>query len=250
MIRTAAFVRLALATSGLLSLAACTVSSPTLQDTRTLEVSVAPGSGFMIEAGSGSLELQGEADRSTIEVEAEIWQVEPNDDYTLTLETDGDGVARLVSRHGSGIGANADRIDLSVVVPESLELHVDDGSGSVRVSDLTGNVEIDDGSGSIAAARIGGDLTVDDGSGSFRAEDIGGSLSIQDNSGSITIDGIDGDVTIDDGSGSITVRNVGGVVSVSDGSGSINVDGAGDFDLRDDGSGSVNVDNIRRAERR
>lgn len=235
--------------AGMLALAACTTSQPTLQETRNLELDVPAGSRFVIDAGSGSLELRGEAGRSMIEVEAEIWQVEANDDYTLTLETDGDGVVRMVSRHGSGIGAGADRIDLSIVVPESLEVRVDDGSGSVRVSDLIGNVEIEDGSGSIAVARVGGDLTVDDGSGSFRAEDISGSLSIQDDSGSITIDGIDGDVTIDDGSGSITVRNVGGVVSVSDGSGSINVDGAGDFDLRDDGSGSVNVDNIR-AERR
>jgi hypothetical protein len=231
--------------AGLLGLTACTTRQPTLQETRNLELDVPAGSRFVIDAGSGPLELEGDGSARSIEVQAEIWQVEPNDGYTLSLETDGEGVARLISRHDSGIGMNADYIALSIRVPESLDVRIDDGSGSIQVSGLSGDLDIEDGSGSIRVSAGGGDVTVDDGSGSFRAEDISGSLSIQDDSGSITIDDIGGDVTIDDGSGSITVRNVGGVVSVSDGSGSISVDGAGDFELRDDGSGSVNLDNIR-----
>jgi hypothetical protein len=228
-----------------LGAAACTMRQPTLQETRNLELSVPAGSRFVIEAGSGPLELEGDETAEAIEVEAEIWQVEANDGYTLSLETDGKGAARLVSRHESRIGMNADYIGLSIRVPASLEVRIDDGSGSIRVSGLAGNLEIEDGSGSIRISAIGGNVTVDDGSGSFGAEDVGGSLSIDDGSGSITISDVGGDVTIDDGSGSITVRNVTGIVTVSDGSGSITVDGAEDFELRDDGSGSVNLDNIR-----
>jgi hypothetical protein len=234
-----------LAAASLLGLAACTMRQPTLQETRSLELSVPAGSRFVVDAGSGPLALEGDESAEAIEVEAEIWQVEANDGYTLSLEIDGDGAARLVSRNDSRIGMNADYIGLSIRVPASLEVLIDDGSGSIRVSGLAGNVDIQDGSGSIRVSAVGGDLTVNDGSGSFGADDIGGNVSIDDNSGSITITDAGGDVTIDDGSGSITVRDVGGMVTVSDGSGSITVDGAVDFELRDDGSGSVNLDNIR-----
>lgn len=231
----------------LLALAACSMRQPTLQETRQLELTVSPGTLFAIDAGSGSLSVKGEAGLEMIMVEAEIWQVSPNEDYTLTLEADGDENATLIAQAHTGmsVGVQNDRIDLSIRVPDSLSLRINDGSGSIRIRDLAGNVDIEDGSGSIDLTRVGGDVTVDDGSGSISIDNTEGSIRIDDGSGSITVAGTAGDIRIDDGSGSITVRNTGGKVTVSDGSGSITVDGADDFELLDDGSGSVNLDNIR-----
>ncbi|MDX1626113.1 MAG: hypothetical protein R3323_06335 [Wenzhouxiangellaceae bacterium] len=209
------------------ALAACSFSAPTLQETRELELTVAPDTRLVLDVGAGSLSVEGEAGLDEIIVVAEVWQVAANDDYTLTLEAGTDGEARLVAEAGSSIVGNSDRIDLTIRVPSTLSLYVSDGSGSIRIERVAGDVKIDDGSGSIHLASIGGDIVIDDGSGSIVVEDAGG------------------DVNIEDGSGSITVSDAGGVVRISDGSGSITVNGAEDFELLEDDSGSVSTKGIR-----
>ena len=175
----------------------------------------------------GSLTLKGDAASDAIQVRAEIYQVSANDNYTLRLTLQDDNRARLVADAGSSLGGGSDRIDLSITVPETLEVTITDGSGSLRVDTLAGDLKIEDGSGSI---RISG---------------IQGSVVVEDGSGSITVSEVSRNVSIEDGSGSISVMNTGGKVTVSDGSGSINVDGADAFELVDDGSGSVSTRNVR-----
>jgi len=205
---------------------ACSMSSPTLQETRELQTRIADGGRFEIDAGAGSLTLNGDENADAIQVRAEIYQTTANDDYTLTLDLRDGNRARLVADAASTLGGS-DRIDLSITVPEMLNVTIVDGSGSIRVEGLIGGLDIDDGSGSIRVSTIQGSVVVEDGS------------------GSIVVTGVSGNVSIDDGSGSISIKDAGGKVSVSDGSGSIDVDGADDFELVDDGSGSVSTRNIR-----
>jgi hypothetical protein len=221
--------RFSLASLCLLTVGACSFTEPTLQDTRTLELDVATGSRFIIESGAGPMTVEGD-DGNSIRVEADIYQRTSSDDYTLELALDGENEARLVVNTPMSSFGKSDYIDVRVRVPSSIQLEIDDGSGSLRVSNLDGDVDIDDDSGSLDIANIGGNLNVDDGS------------------GSVTIERIGGDVSIDDGSGSINVSDVGGKVTVKDGSGSINVTDAGDFELIGDGSGSVNLDGIRKQD--
>lgn len=244
MILRSSILRSSIAALAIMTLSACTTAQPTLQETRELELTVAPGSRLFVEAGAGSMELSGDPTTGAVSVVAEIYQVDPSDDYTLTLEADDDGSARLVAVSSDRMLSGSDRIDLSIRVPASLQVDINDGSGSLRVSGLASDLAIEDGSGSIAVSSIEGSVTIDDGSGSLTVQDVSGSLEVVDGSGSITIERIGGDVVIDDGSGSISVAGVGGTVTVDDGSGSINVDGAGDFELIDDGSGSVQLNDI------
>lgn len=238
-------IRLPLMFAALIAAAGCTFADPELQETRELELSVSPGSRFFVDAGAGSLVLRGDSGADRIHVKAEIYQVEPGDNYTLSLEADGDGIARLVSEIEPRLGKNNDRIDLEIRVPRSLEVDLTDGSGSISIAGVAGPLVVDDGSGSLKIEDIGADVTIDDGSGSIGVENVQGNLRIEDGSGSITVRQTAGDVMIDDGSGSIDVDDIGGIVTVRDGSGSINVDGAADFELLSDGSGSVNVSNLR-----
>jgi len=223
---------------------ACSTTAATLQETRQLELSVSPDALLAIDAGAGSLSLRGAPGTDIIRIEAEIWQVEPSDNYTLTLELGEDGSARLVSNTGSG--ANQDHINLDIRVPASLRLEVNDDSGSMQIAGLAGPLTVEDGSGSIRIENIGADVTIKDGSGSLRVENTGGRLRIEDGSGSITVSNTVGDVTITDDSGSISVTGTAGVVTIRDGSGSISIDGAEDFKLLGDGSGSVELLNIGR----
>lgn len=211
-----------------LILGACSFNEPTLQDTLEMELMVSADSSLEVKAGAGKLVLEGD-DGDSIRVEAEIYQVVASDDYRLILEPDGESGARLIAETTSSGFGTSDYIDLSIRVPHSIKLHIDDGSGSMRISNLTNSLDIEDGSGSLTIFSVGGDIEVDDGSGSLSIENVGGDVNIVDGSGSITVIEVAGKVTVRDGSGSITVRE------------------AQDFELLGDGSGSVNLSGIRNS---
>jgi len=186
------------------------------------------------DVGSGSLYIHG-ADVDEISVEAtirskkysNIEELEEafNEKMVLILEDNG-SKATLKSMTKNKIFNNNINIsiDLNVTVPFELDLQVDDGSGSMKITDMKGNLDIDDGSGSLVIKNIVGDILIDDGSGSQ------------------TLSNIDGSVIVDDGSGSVNMKNVSGDVTIDDGSGSINIEGlSGQFKLIDDGSGSIYV---------
>ena len=190
-----------------------------------------------IEAGAGSLEIVGVSGATEILVTATIRVPERDaakarkkieSDMILTLEKDSDkAVLKADFEQGMWRWGDSPSIELEVRMPEGLHLLVDDGSGSIDVS------------------NVRGDITLDDGSGSIEMKDVGGNIKIDDGSGSISVAGAGGDVSINDGSGSIKVRGVAGSVIVDDGSGSIDVsDVEKDFIVVDDGSGGIDFSNI------
>ena len=254
-----------------------------LRASRQLELNARQLSEMHVNVGAGSLTVLGTADSDRIRVTAEVWQIKASDDYVLNLVRDGKRAvleADMDSGGGWFSGGSGNRIDLIVDVPERLQLdirdgsgsidlmdiqgdvRIKDGSGSIKVRDLGGALDIEDGSGSLSVINVRGDITINDGSGSISVRDAGGDLDIRDGSGGISVKDIAGSVhvidgsggilvertggnlDIRDGSGSITVQDVAGVVRINDGSGSISIDGAADFELLSDGSGSVNTRNI------
>ena len=115
-------------------------------------------------------------------------------------------------------------IDLDVKIPKYFKLSIDDGSGSIRIEDVRGDITVDDGSGSLTMIRVGGDIRIDDGSGSISVKEVGDSVSIVDGSGSITVRTVGGSVVIDDGSGGIDISDVEkDLIIEEDGSGSLKV---------------------------
>ncbi len=204
-------------------------------DSRTLQ-------SMRIDAGSGSLHIQGVEGVEQIEVVAKI--VSDRGGYRLTLEKEGD-TAVLVSEikewHFFMFGAWP-RIDLTVKLPSRLLLDIKDGAGNIELSAMKaaakivdssgsmsihshrGNVELSDGSGDIDIQKVAGNIRIEDGSGSMTAEDIVGDLDVRDGSGSITITNVDGHVTIHDGSGGIVVADIKQGLTISDaGSGGLSM---------------------------
>ena len=189
-----------------------------------------------IEAGAGSLEVRGSADAQAITVTALIQVPEKEEkaqkiiesDLVLTLERNGDTAVLNGYFESSGWGwGDSPSIRLEVEVPERVALEIEDGAGSIKIWDVSGNIAIEDGSGSLQMSNVGGDIRIEDGS------------------GSISVEGVGGDISIDDGSGSITVKDVRGSVVVDDGSGGINVtDVDADLIIEDDGSGALNFARI------
>jgi DUF4097 and DUF4098 domain-containing protein YvlB len=193
---------------------------------------------FVVDCGSGFLYVTGEDSLRSIEVEAEIIvkgkSEKDIEDYVksnikLELKKQGNK-ALLVSMFKNqfpNINFRTRVINLTVRVPNDMDVDIDDGSGEVKIAQIDGNLQIDDGSGEITISGIQGDVDIDDGSGTVDISDVTGS------------------VTIDDGSGTIEVNDIGKNVKVSDGSGSIYIDGVGgDVIIKDDGSGSVSIKNV------
>ena len=208
------------------------------EEEREMNLNAAGINSMGIEAGSGSLDIRGVKGLDQIEVEATIVVPGRNDekarkkiesDLVLYLEKQGEK-AVLHSYFESGIWNFGDSpsVQLVVRIPARLELDIDDGSGSIDIENVSGNIDLEDGSGSISMTDVGGNVEIDDGS------------------GSISVTGVGGDISISDGSGSIKVRAVSGSVVVDDGSGSINVsDVEDDLIIEEAGSGGLDFSNIR-----
>ncbi len=206
------------------------------EETRNLTLDAGGIDIVEIEAGAGSLEIHGSADAQTISVTALIQVPEKEQkalkiiesDLVLTLERAGDSAVLNSYFESSGWSwGDSPSIRLEIEVPDRMGLEIEDGAGSIKIWDVSGDIEIEDGSGSLEMSNVGGDIDIEDGS------------------GSLVVDGVGGNISIDDGSGSITVKNVGGSVVIDDGSGGINVTDVGaDLIIEDDGSGSLNFARI------
>jgi DUF4097 and DUF4098 domain-containing protein YvlB len=211
-----------------------------------------------IRCGAGSLEVVGREDLGEIQVTAEIVVKGASEKKAerfikermkLSLEKIGEKavlVSKFKQPHPILFSFKEKVINLTVNVPKTMPLRIDDGSGSMKIGNIKGNVVIDDGSGSMNIEDITGKVEIDDGSGSIRAEKIEGNMEIDDGSGEVEVKNVSGDVWIDDGSGSIEMRGILGSVSIIDGSGSIYVeDVQGDVEVSD-GSGSININGVDR----
>lgn len=242
-----------------------------VSETKTLELSAEGIEKTIIECGAGFLTVEGVEGLASIQVSAEIVVEKISKDdlkkfidkhIILTLEKKG-SKARLKSEVKQPIlTSNNARINLTVKLPREMPLDISDGSGSMKVVDLIGDLDIDDGSGSMDIQGITGNVQIKDGSGSMEIESVDGALSINDGSGSIELESINGNLNITDGSGSIDAKSIGGNVNITDGSGGIDLqkisgnvnvtDGSGEIGIQQvsgnvnvtDGSGDINIDGV------
>ena len=207
-----------------------------------------------ISCGTGELVVEGN-EQQDIKVEAEI-EIEGmsdkkaqqfiKDKIELSLGRKGAIVYLKSKINDSFWGLKDARVNLVITLPPHLNLKVEDGSGSIRIAHMDGNVNIKDGSGSIEAGDIKGNLGIVDGSGGIDARNIQGNVTVKDGSGNISTHRIGGNLKVEDGSGSIEVSRVEGSVLVEDGSGSINIhDVEKDVTIESDGSGSCNISGVK-----
>ena len=203
------------------------------EEVRNLDLDADGISELFIKAGAGSMDVTGVSGLDKISVKATVVVPDADEEdaleviekkMTLTLDRKG-SEAQLNARFDGGfMGFGSDaHIALEVSVPQGLSVNIDDGSGSIDVIDVAGDVTIDDGSGSIDVKNVA-NLMIDDGSGSIDVDDASGDVSIVDGSGSISVDHVKGSVTIDDGSGSVKISDVeNDVIIIDDGSGSLTI---------------------------
>lgn len=205
---------------------------------------------LVVEAGSGSLKIEGKSGATSIVIKGRACASDRDllDDIKLEARRNGSSVAvraNVRDRTRTSFRRNEyARLDVVMEVPAGMAAEIEDGSGSIELSHL-GAVKLDDGSGEIVASNLAS-IRIKDGSGAILLSDVSGRVDINDGSGEITLRNIGGPIDIEDGSGEIHIRGANGNVRISDGSGGIDVaDVAGDFTVVDDGSGSITHDNVR-----
>ncbi len=199
-------------------------NSPDTHSTKRFDLDAAALNQLVASTGAGSLLIQGEAGRTSIEVVAEIHSYEGME-ADISLEARGSNAQLHASLPKSFVNGNSPYINLIVKVPTTFGLVLDDGSGDTVIEGLTGALQVTDGSGDL---RISG----------------GSSLRVDDGSGDLSVRNIQGAVTVDDGSGELVIEQIGGIVTINDGSGDIRVNQAGGLTITDAGSGELDIDQI------
>jgi DUF4097 and DUF4098 domain-containing protein YvlB len=207
---------------------------------------------LVISAGSGSLRIEGKPGITTVRITGRACASSADllDDIRLNARrSDADVIVEANDRQNEGgwnfRGNEYARLDLVMEVPARIAAEIDDGSGSIDLSNL-GALLIEDGSGEITGDNLNGDVEIDDGSGTIRLVDVTGSVRIEDGSGEISLRNIGGRIDIDDGSGEIDVRGARNTVRINDSSGGIDVaDVDGDFIVVSDSSGGIDYDNVK-----
>ena len=106
-------------------------------------------------------------------------------------------------------------LDFEVVVPAGVAVKINDGSGELNVKNV-GELDVTDGSGSIDIDGVTGNVRVSDGSGSIDVKNLSGSVTITDDgSGSVNVTDVRGDFTVlKKGSGHVEHARIGGRVSL------------------------------------
>ena len=214
-----------------------------MTDDRQATVATPGATEIRVIARAGSLEIVGRPNLGEVRASGTACADSQAhlDKVALLTRRDGDAVVvETVTEHG--------RLDVRLEVPDSLPLVVVDTNGSAVITDVAA-LDLKDGSGSVRIEQVGGDVSIRDGSGSLDIEGIDGSVTIEnDGSGSVEIGTVAGDVLVENvGSGSIGITDVTGDVLIErDGSGGIRVtDVGGSFRVSRDGSGGIRSDRIR-----
>jgi hypothetical protein len=219
---------------------------------RSARVSASGARLARIEARAGSLRIAGRAGITEIQAHGTAYASSRSllDQIRLVAERRGDVayiVVELPDNRGDWDDDEHAALDLTVEVPKTLALEVDDRSGDVEIRGV-GPLDVNDNSGEVTIEDVDGRLRVHDGSGELRITNVRGDVTLEDGSGGIHLRTIRGSVAVDrDGSGEFEAEDVTGSVRIeSKGSGSVDVARVGgDFVVDRKGTGSIEFRDVR-----
>ena len=160
------------------------------------------------------------------------------DDGTLDGKR-GEGHRVTLTDRGAGIHASA---DVRILVPRGRTVAIYWGHGAGDVSAVDASVAIDGAGVEVTARDVKGALHVEVGSGAVRVSDATANLSVDTGSGDVTLTNVRADhLSVETGSGEIDARGIAGqVVSLESGSGDIRAEGIRAPQVHvDTGSGNV-----------
>ncbi|WP_194974742.1 DUF4097 family beta strand repeat-containing protein [Aquiflexum lacus] len=179
-----------------------------------------------IEVSGGSLDIE-YLGNSENEVSVNAFLESTNHDQDIVFVTMGNvlKISHNVNNNRSSWGNVRTKGHIKIRGPQSVELDMKAGSGSVNVENVTGDVtNLSVGSGSIMGSSINGDIYAKAGSGSIKLSDIKGDVKGQIGSGSAEIRSVSGSLNYNSGSGGVKASEIEGLVNISLTSGNAKLD--------------------------
>jgi hypothetical protein len=162
------------------------------------------GTSLVIDSGSTDVEIHsGDVSQTTVtrKIKRNIFGSEPKDKYQDgTLEL-GDG--------GCGFLSFNCQTDYVIVVPNTVKVTAESGSGDLQVSDLPKGAKLRSSSGDIEVHRIGGELWLESSSGDLEGHDLtAGKVTTKSSSGSVELDfgSAPSAVQVKSSSGDVTIQ--------------------------------------------
>jgi DUF4097 and DUF4098 domain-containing protein YvlB len=184
-----------------------------------------------IDARDGSVELSS-WDQKEIQIRVETvgWRIGPNEVHIIDRQV-GNRVELelLIPRHMWNFSMGRRSIRLDVRVPRELKLDVRTADGSIRGSNLRGDMQLNSGDGAIHGLELEGDIRIHTGDGSIELSGVDGNLSANTGDGNVNVAGRFDVLEVRTGDGSIRAAAERGS-KISDGW-SLNT-GDGSIDLR------------------
>ena len=228
----------------LLSVAGCIVIdgdgwSGQAKSERTVELQhpMQSGSTLAVSTASGSIDVTG-ADTDQVQVTATIQAragteqeaQELAEQVEIRFQESGDKLVVKADRPNNLHWNRSISISYVITVPRQTHVDCDSASGSLKLRDLTGNVNARTASGSVEGAQIKGFVRLRSSSGSIRCENVG-----------------NGDVDLDTASGGVRLSDASdvGTCRAHSSSGSVRLQHVGADVIRmDSGSGGVTAEDV------
>jgi DUF4097 and DUF4098 domain-containing protein YvlB len=219
---------------------------------RSGTIAAAGATKIVVTSGGGDLTVTGEDGLASVEAKGRACASNNDLLQQVQLQTSREGDTIYVksvypAEKGGVFGfVRSATLDLTVRVPKSAQLSIEDSSGDLRVRDVRSAV-IADSSGDQKLENIAGDLDVTDSSGDIDIASVVGNLKLKDSSGDVRVREVKGNIEVTvDSSGDLRFERVGGGVHIlSDSSGEIFVrEVEHDVQIDVDSSGDIDVDRI------
>ena len=134
------------------------------EETRELSLDAGGLASLAVNAGAGSLVIEGDRGADAVSVTAIIRVPTKNEDkareiiaehLVLSLVEKGDGaVLEAYFEEDGWSWGDSPSIAVEVTVPQRFSLDVEDSSGSIQIHDVDGDLSLNDGSGSIKMSNM------------------------------------------------------------------------------------------------
>jgi hypothetical protein len=178
----------------------------------------------VVNAGTGSLRVEGRPGLSEVRVNGEICTADRKllPAFGLVAERTRDTV--LVRAILPDVSYRDASLDVVVEVPDDVSVSIRDSRGWLLVAGVL-SVDVRDGRGDILLEDIGGDVRVTDGDGDIEITGVAGDVRVFDGAGDLTIADVQGTVTLEEKTeGHVDIEDVRGDVTIwSHGHGDIDV---------------------------
>ena len=224
-----------------------------IEDKITKSFQVSPGGQLVVEVDRGAIEVRS-ADVNAVSIEiirkaggSKSTAEQTLKDHVVTTTQDGNKVEVRADYKGvQGLGWFGRlpelQVNCRVTVPRKFDANLKTAGGSIKVAELTGQLQAHTSGGSLKFEKIEGSVNGHTSGGSVTVVGVKGKVELKTSGGSLTLNDIEGDVSAQTSGGSIRADKLTGHSVVKTSGGSIDVAGIqGQIEARTSG-GSITAD--------